>query len=66
MEEEADYPVHKAVFENDLKKLSQYLRKYDVAAKDKHGKHNYFIFCTLSFSCYNNNTSNCSGTSSCF
>ncbi|XP_066144370.1 ankyrin repeat domain-containing protein 13C [Euwallacea fornicatus] len=38
MEEEVgEYPVHKAVFDNDLKKLSKYLRKYDVAIKDKHG-----------------------------
>lgn len=45
MEEEAEeYPVHKAVFENDLKKLSQYLRKYDVAAKDKHGKAQVLYF----------------------
>ncbi|ENN77624.1 ankyrin repeat domain-containing protein 13C [Dendroctonus ponderosae] len=32
-----EYPVHKAVFDNDLPNLSKYLRKYDVAAKDKHG-----------------------------
>ncbi|GJQ75330.1 hypothetical protein Trydic_g23513 [Trypoxylus dichotomus] len=31
------YPLHKAVFENDLKNLSRLLRKHSVAAKDKHG-----------------------------
>lgn len=32
------YPLHKAVFDNDLKNLSRLLRKHDVTAKDKHGK----------------------------
>lgn len=41
MAEESDkYPLHKAVFENDLKTLSRLLRKHDVTAKDKHGKSN--------------------------
>lgn len=35
------YPLHKSVFDNDLKNLSRLLRKHDVAAKDKHGK---FLF----------------------
>lgn len=34
-----EFPIHKAVFDNDLPNLSKYLRKYDVAAKDKHGKY---------------------------
>lgn len=39
MADEIDrYPLHRAVFENDLKSLSRLLRKHDVAAKDKHGK----------------------------
>lgn len=38
MEEIDKYPLHKAVFDNDLKTLSRLLRKHDVAAKDKHGK----------------------------
>lgn len=39
MANESDrYPLHKAVFENDLKNLSRLLRKHDVATKDKHGK----------------------------
>lgn len=40
MADEIDsFPLHKAVFENDLKNLSRFLRKHDVAAKDKHGKY---------------------------
>lgn len=31
------FPLHKAVFENDLQSLSRLLRKHDVTAKDKHG-----------------------------
>lgn len=31
------FPLHKAVFLNNLKELSRLLRKQDVAAKDKHG-----------------------------
>ncbi|CAH1132684.1 unnamed protein product [Ceutorhynchus assimilis] len=38
MEEDVgDFPIHKAVFDNDLPNLSKFLRKYDVSAKDKHG-----------------------------
>lgn len=33
-------PLHKAVFDNDLKLLSRLLRKHDVTAKDKHGNRN--------------------------
>lgn len=44
MAEEIDsYPLHEAVFKNDIKKLSRLLRKYDVAQKDKHGKL-FFIY----------------------
>lgn len=32
-----EYPLHKAVFDNDLKTLSRLLRKHDIAAKDRHG-----------------------------
>ncbi|KAJ8909365.1 hypothetical protein NQ315_014196 [Exocentrus adspersus] len=32
-----DFPLHRAVFENDLQTLSRLLRKHNVAAKDKHG-----------------------------
>jgi hypothetical protein len=39
MAEESDsYPLHEAVFNNDLKSLSRLLRKHDVAAKDRHGE----------------------------
>lgn len=39
MSEDVDsFPLHKAVFDNDLKTLSRLLRKHDVAAKDRHGK----------------------------
>lgn len=46
MAEESDsYPLHQAVFNNDLKSLSLLLRKHDVTAKDKHGKdsYNYYL-----------------------
>ncbi|KAF7283652.1 hypothetical protein GWI33_023288 [Rhynchophorus ferrugineus] len=36
-EEIEEYPLHKAVFQNDLPGLSKLLRKHDVASKDKHG-----------------------------
>ncbi|XP_045469195.1 ankyrin repeat domain-containing protein 13C [Harmonia axyridis] len=32
-----EYPLHKAVFENDLKNVSRMLRTVDIAAKDRHG-----------------------------
>ncbi|KAL3271060.1 hypothetical protein HHI36_021560 [Cryptolaemus montrouzieri] len=32
-----EYPLHKAVFESDLKSVSRLLRTVDIAAKDKHG-----------------------------
>lgn len=39
MADEIDkYPLHRAVFDNDLKTLSRLLRKHDVAVKDKHGE----------------------------
>ncbi|KAK9874289.1 hypothetical protein WA026_002641 [Henosepilachna vigintioctopunctata] len=37
MAETVDYPLHKAVFENDLKSVSRLLRTVDIAAKDRHG-----------------------------
>ena len=37
-EENDSYPLHEAVFNNDLKSLSRLLRKHDVGAKDKHGE----------------------------
>ncbi|CAG9834225.1 unnamed protein product [Diabrotica balteata] len=38
MADESDgFPLHKAVFENDLPSLSRLIRKHDVASKDKHG-----------------------------
>lgn len=36
-EELEKYPIHKAVFDNDLPNLSKLLRKHNVASKDKHG-----------------------------
>lgn len=36
--ENDNFPLHKAVFDNDLKCLSRLLRKHNVAAKDMHGK----------------------------
>lgn len=36
------YPLHRAVFENDLQTLSRLLRKNYVATKDKHGNY-YFL-----------------------
>ncbi|CAG9857532.1 unnamed protein product [Phyllotreta striolata] len=38
MAQESDgFPLHKAVFDNDLPNLSRLIRKHDVASKDKHG-----------------------------
>ncbi|XP_060533609.1 ankyrin repeat domain-containing protein 13C [Cylas formicarius] len=38
MSEEVDkYPLHKAVFDNDLPTVSKLLRKHNVTCKDKHG-----------------------------
>lgn len=34
----SDCPLHKCIFEDDFRKLSQLLRTNDVAQKDKHGK----------------------------
>ena len=31
------YALHRAVFSNDLKKISQLLRTHDLAQKDIHG-----------------------------
>lgn len=40
MAEEGDkYPLHRAVFENELQSLSRLLRKHDIGAKDKHGSY---------------------------
>lgn len=45
MAEESDsYPLHEAVFKNDIKKLSRLLRKHDAGLKDKHGKYLQIIF----------------------
>lgn len=33
----SDCPLHKCVFLDDIRKLSQLLRLYDVAQRDKHG-----------------------------
>lgn len=45
MANESDrYPLHKAVFDNDLKNLSRLLRKLDVTTRDKHGKHLKMLF----------------------
>lgn len=35
---ELDYPLHKAVFENDVKLVSKLLKTHDVGLKDIHGK----------------------------
>lgn len=41
MAEEIDrYPLHRSVFQNDLKNLSRLLRKHDVSEKDRHGRYN--------------------------
>lgn len=34
-----DCPLHKCIFEDDYRKLSQLIRTHDVGQKDKHGKH---------------------------
>lgn len=33
-----DCPLHKCIFEDDYRKLSQLIRTHDVGQKDKHGK----------------------------
>lgn len=33
-----DCPLHKSIFEDDFRKLSQLIRTNDVAKKDKHGE----------------------------
>lgn len=33
----SDYSLHKCVFEDDIRKLSQLLRTNDVSRRDKHG-----------------------------
>jgi hypothetical protein len=33
-----EYLLHQAVFEGNIKKLSQLIRKNDLAKKDKHGE----------------------------
>lgn len=42
-----DCSLHKCIFEDDYRKLSQLIRTHDVGQKDKHGKYrqkreNYF------------------------
>lgn len=39
----SDCPLHKCVFSDDIRKLSQLLRTNDVAQKDKHGNSVKFI-----------------------
>lgn len=34
-----DCPLHKCIFEDDYRKLSQLIRTHDVGQKDKHGKY---------------------------
>lgn len=58
MQEEPDkqesYPLHEAVFDGNIKKLSQLIRKNDIAKKDKHGNNSfsYFFFQTTIFSVF--------------
>lgn len=33
-----DCSLHKCIFDDDYRKLSQLIRTHDVAQKDKHGK----------------------------
>lgn len=35
--EDKKYPLHKCVFQGDLKTLSSLIRMYDIAEKDKQG-----------------------------
>lgn len=55
-EDGEDYPLHRAVFEDDKKTLSRLLRKHDITAKDKHGTSEsytirYVCVCNASFLC---------------
>ncbi len=38
------YALHKAVFNNDIKLISQLLRNYDINHKDIHGLYHSFIY----------------------
>ena len=37
--EDKKYPLHKCVFQGDVKTLSSMIRMYDIAEKDKQGHH---------------------------
>lgn len=49
-----EYPLHKAVFMNDVQTLKELKDKYDLSQKDKHG---WFSF--LKFTCIHLNTIHC-------
>lgn len=38
-----DCSMHKCIFDDDYRKLSQLIRTHDVAQKDKHGKYTLHI-----------------------
>lgn len=40
-----DCSLHKCIFEDDYRKLSQLIRTHDVGQKDKHGKYRAKVYC---------------------
>lgn len=49
-----DYPLHKAVFQNDAQNLELIIDKYDCSEKDKHGLFEsfnllFYSICSLNF-----------------
>lgn len=41
--DDSSCPLHKCIFNGDIRKLSQLLRTNDPSAKDKHGEYEIFI-----------------------
>lgn len=44
-----DYPIHKCIFQGDIKSLSTLIRTHDIAEKDKHGNYLFIYFTSLQF-----------------
>lgn len=47
--EDKKYPLHKCVFQGDVKTLSSLIRMYDIAEKDKQGYHliDFLLLCKI-------------------
>lgn len=52
------YPLHKAVFEGNLRKVSILLKDHDIGERDRHGKMKFKVDCQCySFFCLSNRDS---------